>query len=438
MKNPYIPRLLDPLIAELFGDLPALLIVGPRATGKTTSARRLAKDTLRLDKPADEELVRNDPDTALSSFSTPLLIDEWQVVPSILGAVKRAVDDETGAGRYLLTGSTQSDLTVDGWPATGRVTRLTMYGLVEREIVRNSHRRSLFDIAYDGDLAQLAAPAERPDLRGYVQLALRSGFPEAALLSSERTRDRWLASYIDEVVTRDLKISNSEIRDPVRLRRYLQACAANTAGVVEHKTLFDTAQISRATAVSYDALLQHLMVIDRLPAWSSNHATRLIRSPKYHLVEPALMGPLLGVDARSVLRDSNLLGRLIESYVLSQLRVEAAVADKPVTLYHLRNKDGTHEVDILAERADGAVVAIEVKATSAPTIADAKHLLWLKDRLGEKFVQGIVFHSGPLPFHHPTGISFMPISTLWGSQIPLAKSRSSKATQHLQPTQVNP
>lgn len=419
-KNQYIPRLLDPLIAELFSELPALLIVGPRATGKTTSARRFANDTLRLDKPADEELVRNDPDLALSSFSTPLLIDEWQVVPTILGAVKRAVDDETGVGRYLLTGSSQSDLTVDGWPATGRVTRLTMHGLTEREILLNSQRPSVFDIAYAGELAQLAAPTERPDLRGYVQRALRSGFPEAVSLASIRTRERWLASYIDEAVTRDVKISNSEIRDPVRLRRYLRACAANTAGVVEHKTLFDAAQISRATALGYDALLEHLMVIDRLPAWSSNHATRLIRSPKYHLVEPALMGPLLGIDERSVLRDSNLLGRLIETYVLSQLRVEAAVADKPVRLYHLRDKDGIHEVDIVAERADGAVVAIEVKATSAPTIEDAKHLLWLKARLGDKFIQGIVFHSGPLPFHHPTSISYMPISTLWGPLIPVS------------------
>ena len=419
-KNQYIPRLLDPLIAELFSELPALLIVGPRATGKTTSARRFANDTLRLDKPADEELVRNDPDLALSSFSTPLLIDEWQVVPTILGAVKRAVADETGVGRYLLTGSSQSDLTVDGWPATGRVTRLTMHGLTEREILLNSQRPSVFDIAYAGELAQLAAPTERPDLRGYVQRALRSGFPEAVSLASIRTRERWLASYIDEAVTRDVKISNSEIRDPVRLRRYLRACAANTAGVVEHKTLFDAAQISRATALGYDALLEHLMVIDRLPAWSSNHATRLIRSPKYHLVEPALMGPLLGIDERSVLRDSNLLGRLIETYVLSQLRVEAAVADKPVRLYHLRDKDGIHEVDIVAERADGAVVAIEVKATSAPTIEDAKHLLWLKARLGDKFIQGIVFHSGPLPFHHPTSISYMPISTLWGPLIPVS------------------
>lgn len=129
------------------------------------------------------------------------------------------------------------------------------------------------------------------------------------------------------------------------------------------------------------------MVIDKLPTWSSNRATRLVRSPKYHLVEPALMAPLLGVDERSILRDADLLGRLIETYVLSQLRVEATVADKAVNLFHLRDKDGTHEVDIIAERADGSIVAIEVKATSAPTIADAKHLLWLKERVGNKFAK---------------------------------------------------
>jgi uncharacterized protein len=413
VKNPYIPRLVDQLVVELFADLPALLIVGPRATGKTTSARRVTANALRLDKPANAELVRNDPDVALSSFATPLLIDEWQVVPSILGAVKRAVDDEDGAGRYLLTGSSQADLTADGWPATGRVTRLTMFGLVERELTLQSQRPSFFDLGYQGNLDQLGSPSEQPDLRGYVQRALRSGFPEAVALSSIRTRERWLASYIDEVVSRDIKISNSEIRDPIRLRRYLQTCAANTAGIVEHKTLFDAAQVSRSTAVGYDTLLEHLMVLDKLPAWSTNRVTRLIRSPKYHLVEPALMGPLLGIDERSVLRDANLLGRLIESYVLSQLRAEASVADKPVRLYHLRDKDGIHEVDIVAERSDGSILAIEVKATSAPTIEDAKHLLWLKDRMGDQFVKGIVFHSGPLPFHHPTGISFLPISSLW-------------------------
>ncbi len=413
----YIPRLVDSLLEELFGEFPAILVVGPRATGKTTSATRLASQKLRLDRPADAQLVRSDPDVALASFETPLLIDEWQVVPSVLGAVKRAVDDGSGSGRYVLTGSTQSDLTTEGWPATGRVIRVPMYGITDRELEGNIDGPCFLDFLFSGahrqrspsSLARLSS--NDFDLRDYVQRAMRSGFPEALSLN-DRSRSRWLQSYVDEIVTRDVKLI-AEVRDPVRLRRYLQSCAANTAGMADHKSIFDAAGIERATAVGYDSLLEHLMVTERLPAWSANHLSRLVRAPKRHLVEPALIGPLLGIDGRAILRNADLLGRVIESYVLSQLRAELALAEQPIRLFHLRDKDGRHEIDIVAERTDGRIVGIEVKSTSAPTFEDAKHLVWLRDQLGDRFASGVVMHSGPRAFHHDSGISFLPISALW-------------------------
>lgn len=414
MASPeYIPRMIDSTLAELFREVPALLVVGPRATGKTTSARRLSRSMLRLDRPADAVLVSNDPDIALSSFDPPLLIDEWQVVPSVLGAVKRAIDDGTGAGRFILTGSSQSDLTAEGWPATGRVIRITLFGLTDRELEGRAAGPAVLDRIFAGQQSELQAPNESVDLRGYVARALRSGLPEAAALEVIRSRSRWLHSYIDEVVTRDVQLA-SEVRDPVRLRRYLQACAAHTAGIVEHKSLYDAAGIERVTAVGYDSLLEHLMVIERLPAWVTNRLSRLTTTPKRHLVEPALVGPLLGVDERSVLRNADILGRLIESYVLAQLRAELAMAESPIRLFHLRDSEGRHEVDIIAERADGRVVAIEIKATSAPKLDDARHLIWLKRQLGDRFAAGVVFHTGPRPFHHESGIDFLPISTMWG------------------------
>jgi predicted AAA+ superfamily ATPase len=118
---PYLPRLVDPLLGELVSDHPAALIVGPRACGKTTTARRHSSGRLRLDRPAEAAVVRADPDAALQAGPFPLLVDEWQVVPEVLGAVKRAVDEESGSGRFLLTGSSQADLSVAGWPATGRL-----------------------------------------------------------------------------------------------------------------------------------------------------------------------------------------------------------------------------------------------------------------------------------------------------------------------------
>ncbi|MGQ0775585.1 MAG: AAA family ATPase [Pseudonocardiales bacterium] len=107
----YLPRLADPQLVALLRDLPAVMVTGPRAAGKTTSARRLAADILRLDDPAVAAVVAANPDAALRRAREPVLLDEWQEVPEVLGAVKRAVDDDPRPGRYLLTGSVEAELT---------------------------------------------------------------------------------------------------------------------------------------------------------------------------------------------------------------------------------------------------------------------------------------------------------------------------------------
>jgi hypothetical protein len=101
----YLPRLVDNLIRELLNELPAVLVVGPRAAGKTTTAARHAVTLVRLDRPAEAAAFRADPDAALASFDEPVALDEWQEVPTVLGAVKRAVDEDPRPGRFLLTGS---------------------------------------------------------------------------------------------------------------------------------------------------------------------------------------------------------------------------------------------------------------------------------------------------------------------------------------------
>jgi predicted AAA+ superfamily ATPase len=408
----YLTRLVDPLLDELVADHPALLIVGPRACGKTTTGRRHAIGRLRLDRPAEASAVAADPDAALADGPFPLLIDEWQVVPSVLGAVKRAVGDGDQNGRFILTGSTQADLTVAGWPATGRVVRLSMYGMVERELEGNAGRTSWIDRLLAGELNQAAAVPHPPDVRGYVARALRGGFPDTALVSNERARTRWLASYVDQVVTRDVQLVGA-VRDPTRLRRFLRALAASTSGMPTIKTLIDTVGIDRTIANSYDTLLEQVVVTERLPAWSANRLHRLIRLPKRHLVDPALIGPLLGVDARAVLRDGDLLGRLIESFVVAQLRAECVVSDLSPRLFHARDANGRHEVDLVVECADGRVIGIEVKADAAPGEAAARHLSWLRTLAGDRFAAGVVLHTGPRSFPIGDGMLALPISSLW-------------------------
>jgi uncharacterized protein len=409
----HIDRIASQGLAELLAGLPAIMIVGPRASGKTTTARRLAKTVVRLDRELEAQPFRDDPDAVLASLSTPVLLDEWQLVPETLASVKRAVDDDSTPGRFLLTGSVRAELLHDAWAATGRVVRLTQWGLSERELQGDITLPSWFDRVAEGNLERIKPPANPPGLADYIAMALRGMYPSVALQESEALRGRWLSAYVDQILGRDAALVN-EHRDPVRLRSYLKALASNTAGVVEHKTLFDAAGISRMTALAYDTLLEMLFVTERIPAWHSNRLNRLTRSPKRYLIDTALMGPLLGVDPRAVIRNGDLLGRVIETFVVSQLRTELESSQKPPTLFHLRLDTGRREVDILAEQPNGQIVAIEIKASAAPKPSDAQHLAWLKEKLGKKVLAAIVLHTGPRAYSLGEGIVAMPISTLWG------------------------
>ena len=409
----YLPRLVDPLIEELLSGLPAVLLVGPRASGKTTTARRHAVSVLRLDKPSEASAVAADPDVVLAAHDEPVVIDEWQMAPQVLGAVKRAVDGDPRPGRFILTGSAATDLTTAGWPATGRVVRVRLLGLTVREVAGNTTGEPFLSKLLRNAIDEVRLPREVPDLKGYVELALQGGFPEVVLQASARLRTAWLASYVDHLVSRDVSMPGQR-RDPVRLRRYLQAVAANTAGVVDHKTLYDAAGLNRLTAVAYDSVLQSLFVTEHVPAWAAGRLGRLVATPKRYLVDPALLGPLLGVDARSALRDADLLGRVIDSFVVSQLRAELAVCDQRPSLYHLREAHGRREVDVVVEAADGTVAGIEVKAGSTPSLDSARHLVWLRDRLGDRFAAGVVLHSGPHPVRLADRIVALPICAIWG------------------------
>ncbi len=412
----YRTRLADPYLSGLLTDFPAVMLTGARATGKTTTARQRVQQTEQLDVPAVAATYRADPNAALRRAARPVLLDEWQEVPEVLAAVKRVVDVDPTPGQFLLTGSVRAELTNEMWAGTGRVIRLTMQGLTERELdggldpVRPAFLTSLVTTG----IADLRLPSPVPDLDAYVRLALRSGFPELAYRErTEQNTGLWLTSYLDDLVTRDAGILDQH-KDPAKLRRYLQVLALNNAGLPSDATLYAAASINAKTAAGYDQLLQNLHVLDKVPAWGANRLTSLVRAPKRYLLDAGLAAAAAGLTARDILANSGLAGRFFDAFGTSQLRPEIALMHPRPTLHHLREAHGRQEVDLVLDMGPGRVVGLEFKAGATPDAGDARHLRWLHDKLGDDFLAGAVLHSGPGMYELSDRVYAVPLCALWG------------------------
>jgi predicted AAA+ superfamily ATPase len=388
------------------------MVTGPRAAGKTTTAARSAATTVRLDQPAQAAAFRADPDAALSALTGPILLDEWQEVPEVLGAVRRAVERNGRAGRFILTGSVRTDRKDQTWPGTGRLVRLQMYGLTIREQVGKLVGDTFLARLSRADIRAFELPSKVPTLPDYIELALRGGFPEPIIQGySEEALRRWLASYIDQLITHDVP---GVVRDPGRLRRFFDVMALNTAGVPTDVTIREAADVQYRTAERFETLLGDVFVLDNVPAYAGNRLQRMVKLPKRYIVEPALAGASLRMDRKAILGDADLFGRLLDTFVMAQIRPELALEAAPPRLYHLRDANGRREVDIVSEHGARSVTGIEVKASAAPGVDDAKHLIFLRDRLKDRFLAGAVLHTGPSAFELAPRIFALPICSIWG------------------------
>ena len=411
MPDLYQRRWMDNLLDEVFvpGGLPAIMLIGARGTGKTTTALRHSASAIRLDRVGEAQAFSLDADAILDAKAKPVLVDEWQEVPAAVSAIKRAVDSGLGGGSILVTGSVRARRTGQSWPGTGRIVPLRMFGLTEAEIAGRTKEPSFIDEVFSPELEQLPVP--QTSIVDNAARIARGSFPEVLNLG-ERERSLWYLGYADQLVHRDIE-QLSEIRQTGRLMTLLEAVASVSASTTAISTLANVTGISTSTTASYLDLLEDLGLVIRLPAWHNNLLKRLSKSPKIHMTDTGLATQLLGLEANELIANGPALGHLLETFVVMQLMPLLQVSRSRIQAFHLRDQNGRREIDIILQKAGGKIVAIEVKAAANVTVSDARNISWLRNEIGPKFHRGIVLYSGQQQFQMDKGIWAMPIQTLW-------------------------
>ena len=340
-------------------------------------------------------------------------------------AVKQIVDVDPARGRFLLTGSTNF-LTIPtiSESLAGRARILRLWPLSQAELAGSSARAPQ---VWFGDAPDRSVPAPREPAfepggrdgrlgrRDYLELVCRGGYPEVLALPESRRRG-WFESYAETVIERDV-VALGDLRRRAALPGLVEWIAASTGTELNVQSVSGRLGIDRATLASYLAWMETVFLVHRLPSWSRNPAARPVRRPKVHITDTGLAAGLLGLDADALtVPTAPSTGPLLETFVVNEIARQISASGGGPRLHHYRDHQG-HEVDLVIERSDGAVVAVEIKATSSPSVAHLHQAAWLRDRIDAAasgtFRAGILLHTGEQRFTVGDRLHIQPIDCLW-------------------------
>lgn len=412
----YQARVVDKELAEKLASTGAVVLEGPKACGKTETARQMAASEVLLD--VDEnarQTLAVEPGLVLEG-EVPRLIDEWQIEPVIWNHIRRAVDDRGLPGQFILTGSAVPADDITRHTGAGRLTRLRLRPMTLLETGHSNGSASLHDFLAGtfqhypdpglkiGDLAERIAVGGWP---GYRDLTVTQ--------SLRRVRD-----YLEEIARVDINRVDHRRHDPGKVARVMQSLARNLATAVSIRTLAVDAggadgALEHETVHNYLDALERLMIIEDQPAWAPHLRSRSIlrKASKRHFVDPSLAVAALRATPERLLKDMHLFGFLFESMVIRDLRVYAQANDARVLQY----RDNTElEVDAIVEAADGRWAAFEIKLGAGQVDAAAANLLKFAERVdtdkcGTPALLGVIIGSG-YGYRRKDGVAVIPVGAL--------------------------
>jgi len=397
-------------IEKLMFERRVLLLSGPRQSGKTTLARELESDQTEyrtLDDSTLREAAEVDPQGFVKRSTATLIIDEVQRVPALFPAIKKAVDEDTRPGQYLLTGSTNiQSLPTVRESLAGRITKIRLRPLTHGEILkRNPH---FIESAFDHSFPSSSIHIDRDAV---LEIALKGGFPEPMKLQ-ERSRRRWHIDYIDALLERDLK-EIARIQRNRAMRELVHILAAWSGKFIDLSAIGSGLSIQRPTLESYINALGTLYLIERVPPWVRTDYARVGKRSKLYMADSGLMAGILKWKLDQVRFDSDRSGKLIETFAFNEIMAQVEAGDGRYELFHYRDRE-KREIDFLIEREDSHLLGIEIKAGSAVHKNDFKHILWFKNKLvkNRKFI-GIILYTGEHPVSFGRNLWAIPLSFLW-------------------------
>lgn len=377
----YLPRVVDAELAELLQTVGAVVVEGPRASGKTATAMRAARSHVLFDVDDNARRLAGVDPAAVLDGQAPRLIDEWQLEPSVWNHVRRAVDQRRLPGQFILTGSAVPADDATRHTGAGRFARLRMRPMSLFESGLSDGEISLAGLL-EG-VEQRAGRAELPVAR-VAELICSGGWPGNLGSTLPRTL-RANRAYLDEIRRADVAAVSGKSRNPVKVGQLLRSLARNIATPASMSTLAtdvrDSApSLKSDTVAEYLDALERLMVVENQRAWSPHLRSRqsLRTTPVRHFVDPSLAVAALVATPDRLLADLEFLGLLFESLVIRDLRAYAQAADAEV--FHYREKDGL-EVDAVVETADGRWAAFEIKLGERWVDVGARNLRRVAERV---------------------------------------------------------
>ncbi|MFZ1410943.1 MAG: ATP-binding protein [Micropruina sp.] len=408
-----LPRKAAAVGRELLSAFPAVVIQGARQVGKSTLARQLVEERTAVMVTLDDRRTREAAAADEIAFVEQcpdgvLVIDEVQREPELLLAIKASIDRDRRPGRFLLTGSADL-LTVKGRTDSlaGRAATLRLRALSQGEL--GGHPEDFIHSLLTGSATpHFSTHWTRSD---YVAALTQGGYPDVRGLSP-RLRNAWLDSYLERVLERDATLLPSGGHSR-RLRSVLSLLAANQAGELVKARIAEGADIPRNTLTAYLDVLRSVYLVDELPPWTANLTKREVGRPKAFVGDSALALRLNRQTEHQLLPlTSDVIGGPFEAFVASELLKQKSWSEQDYQLFHFRDRDGL-EVDLVLELDDGRIIAIEVKASSSYRSEHFAGLRYLRDKLGDRFLAGVVLGMSGTGYQYADRLFGLPAAALW-------------------------